>query len=71
MSKKREVVLRCLDHYINYLIEKQREGNKRGFPSMIRGDIEKKIEGLKSLKTMWNLPSENKKVDTKVLQFIF
>ena len=33
MSKKREVVLRCLDHYINYLLEKQREVNESGFPS--------------------------------------
>ena len=65
MSKKREVVLRCLDHYINYLLEKQRESNERGFPSVIHGDIEKKIEGLNALKVTWDLPSENKKVDTK------
>ena len=58
-------MLRCLDHYINYLLEKQREGNKRGFPSVIHGDIEKKIEGLNALKVTWDLPSENKKVDTK------
>jgi hypothetical protein len=65
MSKKREVVLRCLDHYIDYLLEKQRENKKRGFPSVIDEDIEKKIEGLNTLKETWNLPSENKKVDMK------
>ncbi len=65
MSKKREVVIRCLDHYINYLLEKQRENKKRGFPSVIDEDIEKKIEGLNALKVMWNLSSDNKKFDTK------
>ena len=60
MSKKREVVLRCLDHYINYLLEKQRENKKRGFPGIINEDIEKKIEGLNALKQTWNPPSEDK-----------
>ena len=61
MSKKREVVLRCLDHYINYLLEKQRENKKRGFPGIINEDIEKKIEGLNALKQTWNPPSKDKK----------
>ena len=61
MSKKREVVLRCLDHYINYLLEKQRENKKRGFPGIINEDIEKKIEGLKALKQTWIRPSEDKR----------
>ena len=54
LSKKREMILRCLDHYINYLREKQKENKKRGFPSIIDEDIEKKIEGLNALKETWN-----------------
>jgi hypothetical protein len=44
MSKKRDVVLRCLDHYINYLLEKQRENKKRGFPGIINEDIKGKLK---------------------------
>jgi hypothetical protein len=65
MSKKTEVVLRCLDHYINYFLEKQKENKKRGFPGIINEDIEKKIEGLNALKQTWNPPSEDKKIDMK------
>ena len=46
-----------MDHYINYLLEKQRENKKRGFPGIINEDIEKKIEGLNALKQTWNPPS--------------
>lgn len=62
MSKKREVLLRCIDHYINYLLEKQRENKNRGFPSIIDEDIEKKIEGLNALKETWDQPTEDKKI---------
>ena len=65
MSKKRETIMRCLDHYINYLLEKQRENKKRGYPSIIDEDIEKKIEGLNALKETWNRPSEDMKIDKR------
>ena len=65
MSKKREMIMRCLDHYINYLLEKQRENKKRGYPSIIDEDIEKKIEGLNALKETWNRPFEDKKIDKR------
>ena len=70
MSKKRKVVLRCLDHYINYLLEKQRENKKRDFPGIINEDIEKKIEGLNALKQTWNPPSEDKKFDIKYYKLL-
>jgi hypothetical protein len=69
MSKKREVVLRCLDHYINYLQEKQRENKKRGFPGIINEDIEKKIEGLNALKQTWNPSSEDRRIDMKYYKY--
>ena len=50
--QKKAVVIRCLDHYINYLLEKQRENKKRGFPGIINEDIEKKIEGLNALNNL-------------------
>ena len=65
MSKKREMIMRCLAHYINYLLEKQRENKKRGYPRIIDEDIEKKIEGLNALKETWNRPSEDKKIDKR------
>ena len=70
MSKKREMLLRCLDHYIHYLREKQKETKKRGFPSIIDEDIEKKIEGLNSLKETWNPPSEDNKFDSKYYKLL-
>jgi hypothetical protein len=70
MSKKREVLLRCLDHYINYLLEKQRENKKRGFPNVIDEDIEKKIEGLNALKETWSPSSEDRKIDMKYYQLL-
>ena len=70
MSKKREVVLRCLDHYINYLLQKQIENKKRGFPTIIDEDIEKKIEGLNALKETWNQPSEDKNIDMKYYKLL-
>jgi hypothetical protein len=70
MSKKREVLLRCIDHYINYLLEKQSENKKRGFPSIIDEDIEKKIEGLNALKETWDQPSEDKKIDMQYYKLL-
>jgi hypothetical protein len=70
MSKKREMLRRCLDHYINYLLQKQIENKKRGFPTIIDEDIEKKIEGLNALKETWNLPSEDKKIDMKYYKLL-
>ena len=68
--QKREVVLRCLDHYINYLLEKQRENKKRDFPGIINEGIEKKIEGLNALIQTWNPPSEDKKIDMKYYKLL-
>ena len=70
MSKKREMLRRCLDHYINYLLQKQIENKERGFPAIIDEDIEKKIEGLNALKETWNQPSEDKKVDMKYYKLL-
>jgi len=70
MSKKKEMLRRCLDHYINYLLAKQRENKKRGFPGIIDEDIEKKIEGLNALKVTWNAPSEDKKIDMKYYKLL-
>lgn len=70
MSKKREMLRRCLDHYIHYLLEKQRENKKRGFPNIIDEDKVKKIEGLDALKEMWNAPSEDKKIDLKYYKLL-
>ena len=70
MSKKKEMLRRCLDHYINYLLAKQRENKKRGFPGIIDEDIEKKIEGLNALKLIWNAPSEDKKIDMKYYKLL-
>ena len=61
--QKREMLRRCLDHYINYLLQKQIENKKHGFPTIIDEDIEKKIEGLNALIETCNQPSEDKKVD--------
>lgn len=70
MSKKREMLRRCLDYYINYLLQKQIEIKKRGFPTIIDEDIEKKIEGLNALKETWNQPSEDKKIDMKYYKLL-
>jgi hypothetical protein len=69
MSKKREMLRRCLDHYINYLLQKQIENKKRSFPTIIEEDIEKKIEGLNALKETYP-PSEDKKVDMKYYKLL-
>ena len=59
-QKRERVIMRCLAHYTNYLLEKQKENKKRGYPSIIDEDIEKKIEGLNALKETWNRPSEDR-----------
>jgi len=68
--QKKRGCSKILDHYINYLLEKQRENKKRGFPGIINEDIEKKIEGLNALKQTWNPPSEDKKIDMKYYKLL-
>jgi hypothetical protein len=70
MSKKREMLRRCLDHYINYLLQKQIQNKNRGFPTIIDEDIEKKIEGLNALIETWNQPPEDKKIDMKYYKLL-
>ena len=65
MPKKIDMILRCLDYYIDFLRSKQKECKNRGFPKIIDEDIEKKIKDLNDLKETWIPVGEKKKMDTK------
>ena len=65
MPKKIDMILRCLDYYVDFLRNKQKECKNRGFPKIIDEDIEKKIIDLNDLKETWILVGEKKKMDTK------
>ncbi len=65
MPKKTDMILRCLDYYMDFLRSKQKECKNRGFPKIIDEDIEKKIKDLNDLKGNWIPVEEKKKMDIK------